>query len=269
MSASSGSMPPMPPVNLIHDGPLAVIELARPETGNALEGALVEDLGRALAELRTSSCRAAILTGGGRHFCAGAHLGELEHLAAASLAARLADARRLAAVYAELLRAPFATLAAVRGSAYGGGLGLAAACDVVIASPDARLQFSEVRLGFVPALISVFLTRRVPPARLAQLFLDPAPLDGAAALAVGLVDEVCDDPLVRARERALRIAATASPAAVAATKRLLLHNQFPALDAALEDAARVNAEQRSHPECRRGVTHFLSAKTFPNWLDGD
>lgn len=261
-------MPPMRPVNLTYDGPLAVIELARPETGNALEVALVEDLGRALAELRSSGCRAAILTGEGRHFCTGAHLGELEHLAETPLSARLADARRLAAVYAELLRAPFATLAAVCGSAYGGGLGLAAACDVVIAAPDARLQFSEVRLGFVPALISVFLPRRVPPARLAQLFLDPLPLDGAAAQVIGLVDEVDADPLGRARQRALRIAATASPAAVEATKRLLLRTQFPGLDAALEDAARVNAEQRAHPECRRGVAHFLSAKAFPNWLDG-
>ncbi|MEW6336883.1 MAG: enoyl-CoA hydratase/isomerase family protein [Acidobacteriota bacterium] len=259
----------MRPVNLVNDGPLAVIELARPETGNALEAALVEDLGRALAELRSTECRAAILTGAGRHFCTGAHLGELEHLAEAPLAERLADARRLAAVYAELLRAPFATLAAVRGCAYGGGLGLAAACDVVVAPPDARLQFSEVRLGFVPALISVFLTRRVQASRLAQLFLDPTPLDGATALAVGLVDEVAVDPLARARERALRIAGSASPAAVASTKRLLLNNQFPSLDAALEDAARVNAEQRAHPECRRGVAHFLAAKAFPNWLDGD
>jgi methylglutaconyl-CoA hydratase len=262
-------MPTMSPVNVIHYGPLAVIELARPETGNALESALVEALGRALAGLRASGCRAAILTGGERHFCTGAHLGELGRLAEAPLPERLADARRLAAVYAELLRAPFATLAAVRGCAYGGGLGLAAACDVVIASPDARLQFSEVRLGFVPALISVFLTRRVPPARLAQLFLEPVPLDGAAALAVGLVDEVCADPLLRARERARSIAATASPAAVASTKRLLLDTQFPSLDAALEEAARVNAEQRGHPECRRGVVHFLAAKAFPNWLDGD
>lgn len=249
------------------DGPVAVLELARPETGNALDGPLVEALVAALAGLPGSGARAAVLTGTGRHFSTGAHLAGLA--ADAPAADRLADARRLGELYAALLRCPLLTLAAVRGAAYGGGLGLAAACDLVIAGPDAKLQFSELRLGFVPALISVFLPRRVAPAHLARLFFDPAPLDAAAARAVGLVDGVADDPLADAIAQARSIAARVSPSALAATKRLLLAHALPDLEQRLEHAARVNAEQRAEADCRRGIAAFLATRQFPDWLEDD
>jgi methylglutaconyl-CoA hydratase len=252
-------------VRVTREGPVAVLELARPDTGNALEAALVGALATALAALPGSGARAAVLVGAGRHFSTGAHLGDLA--ADAPLPERLDDARRLGALYAALLRCPLLTVAAVRGAAYGGGLGLAAACDLVVAAPDARLQFSELRLGFVPALISVFLPRRVPPARLARLFFDPAPLDGGAARAVGLVDEVADDALAEALARARSIATLVSPSALAATKRLLLAHALPDLDDRLDRAARLNAEQRDDPECRRGVAAFRANRSFPDWLE--
>ena len=255
----------MEAVRVTREGPVAVLELARPDTGNALEAALVGALATALAALPGSGARAAVLVGAGRHFSTGAHLGDLA--ADAPLPERLDDARRLGALYAALLRCPLLTVAAVRGAAYGGGLGLAAACDLVVAAPDARLQFSELRLGFVPALISVFLPRRLPPARLATLLLDPAPLDAAGALAAGLVDEIAPLPRERAIERAAAIARKASPAAIAATKELLLALSLPDLDAQLAHAARVNAAQREHPECRRGIAAVLAGEGFPTWLD--
>jgi methylglutaconyl-CoA hydratase len=155
----------------------------------------------------------------------------------------------------------------VRGAADGGGLGLAAACDLVIAAPDAKLQFSELRLGFVPALISVLLPRRVAPARLARLFFDPAPLGGDAARAAGLIDEVADDPFAEALARARSIVGRVSPSALARTKRLLLDQALPDLDERFAHAARANAEQRADPECRRGVAAFLATRTFPDWLE--
>jgi len=253
-------------VQVSRRGAVAVLELADERNGNALSAALVGACRRAVAAAGVEpGVRALVLTGRGRNFCTGAHLGELERLAAASGAENLADARHLADLYATLLRCPLPTLAAVHGAAYGGGLGLAAACDLVLAAADARLQFSEVRLGFVPALISVFLPRRAPVARLADLFLDPRPLDGPAGLAAGLVDEVAAEPVERACQRAAEIAAKASPAAIAATKRLLLELHLPRLDEQLEHAARVNAEQRAHPDCRSGVARFLEGRTFPSW----
>jgi methylglutaconyl-CoA hydratase len=257
----------MAAVTVSCEGVVAVVELSRPESGNALAAALVGELTAAVLAAAGSGARALVLAGAGRHFCTGADLRELAALNEAGEAERLADATRLAAAYTALLRCPLPTVAAVHGAAYGGGLGLAAACDVVVAAPDVRLQFSEVRLGFVPALISVFLPRRVPAARLARLFLDPEPLDGAGGLAAGLVDEVDPAPRERAVARAAAIAGKASPSAIAETKKLLLATTLPSLDAHLALAARVNATQRAHPECRRGIAAVLSGAGFPTWTD--
>ena len=162
-------------------GGALLVELARADAGNALSTALVDELARAVAT-PGEGARALVLTGSGRHFCAGADLAELAAGTGASEEERVADAMRLGALYAALLRCPLLTIAAVHGAAFGGGAGLAACCDLVIAGPGARFQFSEARLGFVPALISTFLPRRIAPARLARLFLDPEPLGPEAAL---------------------------------------------------------------------------------------
>jgi methylglutaconyl-CoA hydratase len=259
-------MRPVASVNVVDSGPVTVLELARPDTGNALEAALVEDLTAAIGHVAATGARAIVLAGAGKHFCTGANLNELAALADEPAATRLADANRLAALYAAILRTPLLTVAAVHGAAYGGGLGLAAACDLVVAAPAARLQFSEVRLGFVPALISVFLPRRLAAAQLARLFLDPAPIDAAAARALGLVDEIADDPRIHAIARATAIARKASPSAIAETKRLLLAVALPQLDQLLAHAAQVNAAQRVHPDCRRGVAAVLAGNGFPSWL---
>lgn len=253
-------------IRISRQGPTTVLELARPEVGNALGPELVADLTAALVERKEPSVRAIVLAASGKTFCTGANLSSLAGLAGAPLAARLADASNLAALYTAILRCPLATFAAVDGPAYGGGVGLAGACDFVIAGPGARFQFSEVRLGFVPALISVFLTRRLPSARLASLFLDPAPMDVAQAAAAGLVDEVAENPLERAVERAHELARKCAPSAIAETKRLLLAQSLPSLDQQLAHAAQVNAAQRSHPECQAGLAAFLERRTFPTWL---
>ncbi len=245
-------------------GGALLVELARADAGNALSTALVDELARAVAT-PGEGARALVLTGSGRHFCAGADLAELAAGTGASEEERVADAMRLGALYAALLRCPLLTIAAVHGAAFGGGAGLAACCDLVIAGPGARFQFSEARLGFVPALISTFLPRRIAPARLARLFLDPEPLGPEAALDVGLADEIADEPVASATRRATELARKVAPSAVAETKRLLLELSLPDLDARLAAAARCNARQRAHPECRRGLAAFLATKTFPEW----
>jgi methylglutaconyl-CoA hydratase len=241
-----------------------VVELARADAGNALSNALVDELARVVAT-PVAGARTLILAGAGRHFCAGADLAELAAGAAADEEERIADAMRLGALYATLLRCPLLTVAAVHGAAFGGGAGLAACCDLVIVGPNARFQFSETRLGFVPALISVFLPRRIAPARLAQLYLDPQPLGPEAAVAAGLADETADEPAAAAVRRADEIVRKVAPSAVAETKRLLLDLTLPDLDARLAGAARANARQRAHPECRQGLAAFLATKTFPEW----
>jgi methylglutaconyl-CoA hydratase len=259
-------MPAMPFVKVHRRGAITVLELARPETGNALAAGLVAELGSAVAAAHEGEARALVLAGSGRHFCTGADLRELSAGASAPPEQPTAETERLAALYASLLRCPLLTLAAVHGAAYGGGAGLAAACDLVVASPEARFQFSEVRLGFVPALVATFLPRRVSPAALTRLVLDPHPLDAVAALAVGLVDRVTDDARASAELWAHEVCSKASPAALAETKRLLLSFALPTLDQQLAEAVQANVRQRSHPECQRGVAAFLERKTFADWL---
>lgn len=259
----------MSTVRVAGQGTNILVYLARPEVGNALDEALIADLTRAVVEAPAGGARALILAGEGRNFCAGADLRGLLAGAGAPLAIRVAEAQHLAALYAALLRCPLLTVAVVHGAAYGGGVGLAGACDLVIASPQARFMFSELRLGFVPALISVFLPRRVPLSRLMQLFLDPRPLSAAEALAVGLADAVCEDPLQEALTRASSIASKAAPSAIGATKRLALELSLPYLDQQLAHAAAVNAEQRGSSECQRGVQFFLAHQRPPDWSAGE
>jgi len=253
-------------VRLAQEGPLAILQLASPQVRNALSQQTVDELISYLSRLRTEPVRAVILTGEGGHFCAGAHLQELaESLQDPGAGQR--EATRLAALYAALLHFPHLTVAAVEGAAYGGGAGLACACDFVVASPSAQLQFSELRLGFVPALIAVFLTRRLPPARLAQLFLNPQPLAASQAQELGLVDQVVEDALAGARKLALEVLSKSAPSAVTACKRLLLELSHPQLDQQLARAAQVNAQQRQQEDFRVGVQYFLQHKQFRPWVE--
>jgi methylglutaconyl-CoA hydratase len=259
----------METMSIQRDGPVAIVSLTRQQAGNALSRSLVTELTVAFAHLAEAGYRAVVITGKGKHFCSGADLDELAGSVTTSEAGCLAEAAALANLFSAILRCPLPTIAAVHGAAYGGGAGLAAACDFVIAAPDARFQFSETKLGFIPAVVAVFLPRRVPPPQLVQLFIAPTPLPPEQAKAFGLVDEVAADPLARAGALALDICRKSAPAAIAMTKKLLLEATLPHLDDRLADAARANAAYRAHPEFRLGIGHFIAAHTFLDWLSGD
>ncbi len=254
------------------DGPLLTLTLSDPARANPLSAELVEALTCALAASAADpGLRAVVLTGAGKHFSAGADLAALERMAAGGdVAANEADSRRFEALYAALLGHPRLTVAAVRGAAIAGGCGLATACDLVVAERSARFAYTEVKIGFVAALVSTFLTRRVAGHVARALLLDPEPLPAERACALGLVDEVVEDgeALDRARERALAICRKASPSALAATKRLLNDTVGLPWREALTLAAAANVSQRSEPDCRRGVRAFLATKSTPDWLEG-
>jgi len=253
------------------DGPLLTLTLNDPERANPLSAAMADTLRGALqAAARDPVVRAVILTGAGRHFSAGADLNSLAAIAAGGdPEANLADSRRLEWLYAVLLGHPKLTVAAVRGAAVAGGCGLATACDLVVAERSARFAYTEVKIGFVPALVSTFLTRRVAGHVARRLLLDPEMLDGERALSLGLADDLADDGAgeERARERALALCRKVSPAALEATKRLLNDTAAMGWREALSFAAEANARQRLHPECQRGVRAFLERKTTPDWLE--
>jgi len=252
-------------------GPSLVLQLNDPERANPLSADLVAALATALrAAADDAAVRTVILAGAGRHFSAGADLAALQQVASGSDPESLRrDSEALRELFEVLLGHPKLTLAAVHGAAIGGGCGLATACDVVVTEPRARFAYTEITIGYVPALVLTFLTRRVPGHIARRLLLDPERIDGARAVEIGLADELAADgsSLDRALELASSMARKGSPAAIAATKKLLNETVGMGWREALAHAATVNAEHRMHPECVRGVTTFLERKTTPDWLD--
>jgi methylglutaconyl-CoA hydratase len=253
------------------DGPLLMLTLNDPQRANPLSPAMVAALQAALTGPATAAgVRAVVLAGSGRHFSAGADLEALESIAeGGDPDAIRADTERLGELYAGLLALPRLTVAAVHGAAIGGGCGLATACDLVVAEQRARFAYTEVTIGFIPALVSTFLNRRVAGHVARRLMLDPEILDGERAVEVGLADELVEDgrALEAAVELARSVARKASPSALAATKTLLNQTVGMGWREALAGAAAANVSQREHPECRHGVRFFLEHKATPDWLD--
>jgi len=258
------------PVQIHREGALLLLTLNEPERANPLSAGSVVALTQAFSgPAMAPEVRAVIICGAGRHFCAGADLHALQALASGSdRQSNLDDSHLLEELYGTVLTCPKLTVAAVQGAAMGGGCGLATACDLVLVERSARLAYTEVKLGFIPALVSTFLSRRLPGSVARRLLLTAEILDGERACACGLADEVVEDGTVleRARERALAVTGTSSPAAIAATKQLLIDCVGLSVGEALALASQANADHRSHPECLYGIRTFLATKTTPDWL---
>ena len=242
--------------------PVGVITLDRPDRRNALDLEMVGELMEACRAAETDPrCRVILLRAEGPAFCAGMDLSALQMMATQSYEANLEDSRRLATVFERLWSFPKPTVAAVQGAALGGGCGLAAICDVTLTAPAAMLGFPEVRIGFVPAIVSVFLVRLVGHAHARNLLVTGRRMTAAEAHRIGLVNEVVSlDALDRrARDVAEELAAN-SAQAMAATKALM-----PAISQdEIERACVANAKARTTDDCREGVRAFLE-KRPPCW----
>jgi methylglutaconyl-CoA hydratase len=255
------------------EGPILLLTLNEPERANPLSPAMAEAVTAVfIRAAASSSIRAVVITGAGRHFSAGADLAALERLAdGGSEESNLSDSMVLERLFASLLDHPKLTVAAVEGAAVAGGCGLATACDFVIAGRSAHFAYPEVRIGFIPALVSTFLTRRITPQTVRRLLLTGERIDAEEAVRIDLADRVVDpgEAVAQAVELDRDVCAKASPSAIAATKQLL--NRIVGSDwrAALRAAAETNAAQRLHPECRRGVRAFLEHKQTPDWLEAE
>lgn len=259
------------PVLERREGPILILTLNDPDRANPLSSAIVVALSESLgAAASDEGVRAVILAGAGRHFSAGADLEALERIAeAGDEAAIRADTEKLRHLFEVLLGYPKLTVAAVHGAAVAGGCGLATACDLVVAEPGARFAYTEVKIGFLAAIVSTFLTRRVAGHVARRMLLDPEIVDGPRAVEFGLADELAreGDALTTAVELARSISAKASPSALAATKALLNETVGTGWRQALDAAGEANIRQRMHPECARGVRAFLDSKKTPDWLE--
>lgn len=247
-------------------GLVAVLYLNRPEVRNALSPELVRALlGRLDAIEADPDARAVVLTGAGPVFSSGADLASLRDLAARSSEANKADSALLARLVHRLYTFPKPVVAAVEGAAVAGGAGLATACDLVVAGEGARLGYTEVRLGFVAAIVAVILTRCVGDKVARDLLLSGRLVSAADALRFGLLNEVVPDGT--ALERAVALAAAVaenSATALAATKELLSALPGMGLEESLRYAVGLNAWVRTTDDLREGVTAFLE-KRPPRW----
>ena len=229
--------------------------MARPERRNAFDAALIDELAAAFVDVGDS--RAVVLSGDGPSFSAGADVEWMRSSVDLSFDENVADALRLRAMLDAIDSCPVPVVGRVQGHALGGGCGLVACCDVVIAEPTAQFAFSEVKLGIVPAVISPFALAKIGPGAARRYFVTGERLSADVALRIGLIHEVTDD-LDGAVGRVLGELLSAGPAAARAAKELARAPQ------SAEETARRIAEHRTSAEGQDGLRAFLE-KRPPDW----
>ena len=247
------------------DTGLATITLNRPDKRNAISYELIEDLAAALDEVATSPALVLILTGAGKAFCSGMDLDNLKALTGRSPEQSLKDSEVMARLFRSLYDFSKPTIAAVNGPAIAGGCGLATLCDFTLAVPEAKFGYTEVRIGFVPAIVSTFLLRQIGEKHARDLLLSGKIIGADEAYRIGLINEIVapERLLDRARELAAQLMEN-SPASLTCTKRLLSDHARLELDAQIHSAIRENAAIRSTHDFREGISSFLE-KRKPRW----
>lgn len=250
------------------DGPVATVWMNRPEVFNAFNEQLIGDLTDACSVLDADpSVRVVVLAGRGRHFSAGADLNWMKRASAYGEAENLEDSRRFARMLHALSGMSKPTIARVQGAALGGGTGLAAACDMAVASADALFSTSEVKFGIIPSVISPYVLRAIGPRHALRYFQSAERISADRALQIGLVNEVTPVDALDAGIAALANALVAgAPQAQKAAKDLIASVNGRAIDeAVVEETAQRIARQRATEEARDGIAAFLEKRT-PAWL---
>ena len=252
-------------LQLAIDGGIATVTLNRPEKRNAISFQLVDELLAAWDEVEKSAAHVLILTGSGKAFCAGMDLEELKSLLGKTHDENVKDSARMAQFLRRLYDFPKPTIAAVNGAAIAGGTGLATMCDFTLAVPEAKFGYTEVRIGFVPAIVSSILVWQVGHKIARDLLMSGRLFDAAEAHRLGLVNEVVapEHLLERARELARQLLEN-SPSSVRATKKLINNFIASSLNQQIAEAVEDNARIRTTADFREGISSFLE-KRKPRW----
>jgi len=248
------------------EGGLARVVLARPDVRNAFNAELIAALRETFDRLSSdSSVRAVVLSGQGKVFCGGADINWMRASLDLSHEENVQDARAMSDMFRAIDRCSKPVVAKIQGAALGGGAGLAAVCDIVIASTDAIFGFTEVKLGIIPAVISPFVLAKIGQSHARALFLTGERFDARRAHKIGLVHEVVvGDTLDLAVERVVEELQTAGPAATAAAKRLIQDVGASEYAASRELTADAIARQRTSAEGQEGLRAFLERRK-PEW----
>lgn len=251
----------LPYLSVHSSGSLATIQLMRSDKRNALNEELVHQLSVVIAELETSNViRVVVLKGDATAFCAGADLAYLQQLQQNTREENIQDSLRLKDLYQSIYESRKIYIAQVEGPALAGGCGLAGVCDYIFATPEARFGYTESRIGFVPAIVMVFLLRKLGEGRARHLLLSGDILTGSEAHSLGLIHQLCSADHINSEVEhfAAKLSKQTSAQSIALIKRMISKVQDLSLEEALGYAAEQNAEARESEDCKRGIAAFLN-----------
>jgi methylglutaconyl-CoA hydratase len=240
---------------------IAYITMNRPEKRNALSVELVSQLKLAFTKAsKDDNVKVIVLRAKGDAFCAGADLAYLQQLQQFTYEENLSDSHYLKELFYKIYTHPKVVIAEVQGHALAGGCGLASVCDFVFAVPEAKFGYTEVRIGFIPALVSVFLIRKIGEGAARNLLLSGDVITAERAMLMGLINVVVDaDQLSKAvYDFATRLVNANSGTSMSLTKKLIAEGQDMSLEQALDHAAQQNAHARGSDDCKRGIAAFLN-----------
>lgn len=238
----------------------AHVTLNRPDKRNALNEAVISELKQALrAAEADAEVKAVVLRGAGKDFCAGADLAQLQRVAQATVLDNLDDALGFADLLLQMRRLKKPIIAAVHGRAFAGGAGIATACDLVLATRSAQFCYTEVKIGFVPAVVLAVARRNLSEKRAFEILTTGKLLGAEEAASYGFINRVCDDEAFETElERLLGEVTGVSASAVMLTKYLLYQTDAMSFEQAVRAGAELNALARLTPDCQQGVQRFLS-----------
>jgi methylglutaconyl-CoA hydratase len=252
-------------ISVADEARIRTITLNRPERRNAMTPEMQLELIAAMEEAAADRCRVVVLRGAGEAFCSGLDLQELHDPNGKAAADHQADAELVARLFRTLYELPMPTIAAVHGPAMAGGAGLAILCDFTLAVPTAKFGFPEVRIGFVPALVSVFLALQIGDKRTRDILLTGRHFDAAEAHRMGIVNEVVAPEALMERVHSLaHTLAVNSPESLAATKRLMAAQHKAWIDSAIALAMEASARARETGDFSEGLAAYLE-KRKPVW----
>ena len=242
------------------------LTLNRPDKRNALSAEMVDELIDALdGAVVDEDVRSVQIKGAGQAFCAGADLAEIQAMQTATVQENQASSHHLASLFHMLYSLPKPTIAVVDGPALAGGAGLASCCDFILASEQATFGYPEVKIGFVPAIVMILLTRQVGERAARDLCLSGRAVDAAEAFRLGLVNQLVEDDLNEAADKLANSLRKNSPQSMEAVKDMFRRLHGMNLDDGMEWAADMNALARGTDDCKEGIAAFLE-KRKPNWI---
>ncbi len=240
---------------------IAYITLNRPEKRNALNDEMVNQLFSALKNAENDKkVKVIILKAVGEAFCAGADLAYLKKLNNFTYQENLTDSLQLKNMFRQIYTMPKVVIAQVEGHAIAGGAGLATVCDIVFSVPDAKFGFTEVKIGFVPAIVSIFAIRKFGESKTKELLLTGNLFNADEAKDIALVNFISDKKNIEkdVHKFAESLVQKTSANSLALTKNLINQIQNKNLDEALNFAAELNAKARDSEDCKKGISAFLN-----------